>query len=304
MSRVGLQELSHATPTAIALGNFDGVHIGHHHILQQLQSEAKSRGLEPVALTFDPHPRHFLFPDQKAPLLTPYLEKEMLLRNCGVDAVTLEFNSEMANLSAEDFISEVLIKKLRGEFFLLGPGHRFGKGAKGNIELLISMLGKDRVREIPPIIDESGEVVSSSSIRRHLEAGQVEYANRMLGRSYCLRGEVAHGAERGRTIGFPTANLKLEDDRKALPAFGVYGGTASFKDRRVSAVGNIGLRPTIEGFHAPSVEVHLIDFNEDLYGIDLVFEIQHYLRPEKKFDSLESLKNQIAQDVADWRSHG
>jgi riboflavin kinase/FMN adenylyltransferase len=229
------------------------------------------------------------------------------MRECGVDVLTLAFNAEMAALSAENFISEVLIGRLHGEAFFLGPGHRFGHRALGDAGLLRTSLNSlqsgssTRVWEIDPVIDETGEIISSSSIRRHLEAGQTAPANRMLGRPYRLRGEVVQGARRGRQLGFPTANLRLEDERKALPAFGVYGGAALFGGRAVSAVGNIGLRPTIAGPKAPSVEVHLLDFSEDLYGQEFEFEVQNYLRPEKAFDSLESLRRQISEDVSLWR---
>jgi len=299
------RSLSNTDPAAIALGNFDGVHAGHRRVFKELREEASRRNLKPLALTFEPHPRHFFSPEKKSPLLTPFLEKESLIRDCGVEVITLSFDPDMADLSAEDFISEVLLQRLCGEVFFLGPGHRFGKGALGNAELLRTRLGKtesDPVREIAPVIDETGEIISSSSIRRHLETGQTESANRMLGRNYCLHGEVAHGEERGRQLGFPTANLRLEDNRKALPAFGVYGGRVFLRDRFVSAIGNIGLRPTFEGAKGPSVEVHLLDVNEDLYSHKLGFEILHYLRTEKTFDSLASLKNQIALDVAAWKA--
>ncbi len=305
---INWRSLLTSTPAAIAMGNFDGVHAGHRRIFQGLREEAGRRNFKPLVLTFDPHPRHFLSPEKKAPLLTPYLEKESLIRDCGVEVITLSFDADTAGLSAEDFISEVLLQRLCGEVFFFGPGHRFGKGALGNVDLLRSrfiQLGKtesDPVREIAPVIDETGEIISSSSIRRHLEAGHTESANRMLGRNYCLRGEVMHGEERGRQLGFPTANLKLMDDRKALPAFGVYGGRVFLHDRFVSAIGNIGLRPTFDGQKKPSVEVHLLDVKEDLYGLELGFEILHYIRPEKAFDSLESLKRQISSDVAAWKA--
>ncbi len=303
MAALDWRSLSRPRPTAIALGNFDGVHLGHRRILGALREEAVRRSLDPVVLTFDPHPRHFLFPEQKAPLLTPPREKEALMRECGVDVLTLAFDAGMAAVSAEEFVSEVLIRRLHGEAFFLGPGHRFGNKARGDAELLKSFPGvkKAAVWEIAPVIDETGEIISSSSVRRHLEAGQTELANRMLGRPYRLRGQVIHGAERGRLLGFPTANLRLEDERKAYPAYGVYGGAAIFGDRRFSAVANIGFRPTLAGPKALSVEVHLLDFNEDLYDRELTFEIRHYLRPEKAFDSLDSLRRQISEDVSAWR---
>ena len=299
------QSLSHPGSTAIALGNFDGVHLGHRRILKELRKEAEHLALDPMVLTFDPHPRHFLSPETKAPLLTPCHEKESLIRDCGVNVITLSFDAGTAGLSAEDFVSEVLVRRLHGKLFFLGPGHRFGQGARGDSNLLRTLIGDSKVncvREVPTVIDETGEMISSSTIRRHLEAGHLDLANRMLGKPYCLHGEVVRGEERGRQLGFPTANLGLEDDRKALPAFGVYGGVARLGKRTVLAVGNIGLRPTFAGPKAPSVEVHLLDVDEDLYGQQMTFELQHHLRPEKSFDSMESLRRQISEDVFFWRN--
>jgi riboflavin kinase/FMN adenylyltransferase len=227
MSFPDWESLSRSRPSAVALGNFDGVHLGHRRILEELLSESERRGLDPVAWTFDPHPRVFFFPEKSTHLLTPPREKEGLLRAFGVEAITVNFNVGLAGLEAAEFAREILMGRLRGAAFFLGPGHRFGKKALGNSELLRDVLGGDsgQVREIAPV-ESMGEIISSSAIRHHLKAGQIPEANAMLGRPYSLRGLVERGAERGRSLGFPTANLRLEDDRKALPAFGVYGGVA------------------------------------------------------------------------------
>lgn len=294
------QSLSRPRPTAVALGNFDGVHLGHRRLLEALRAFAESHGLDAVALTFDPHPRAFFVPEQRTVLLTPSAEKAKRISDLGIETVTLAFDAELAVIPAERFAREILIGKLRGEGFFLGPGHRFGKGAAGDANLLRDLAGDpDRVREIPPVLLD-GETVSSSSIRHHLKNGEVERANRMLGRPYALRGQVVKGAERGRQIGFPTANLRLDDERKALPAFGVYGGEAHWKGRAVSAVANIGLRPTFAGTKASAIEVHLLGVDENLYGRELEFDLHQFLRPEKTFASVEALRVQITADVAQW----
>jgi riboflavin kinase/FMN adenylyltransferase len=289
-------------PTVLALGNFDGVHLGHHRILEALRMRAKAHHLEPVALTFEPHPRQFLFPDAKTSLLTAPREKTALIAAEGITVVTLAFDADLAALSAEDFATDVLIRRLRGQHFFLGDDHRFGRSARGNAALLRTLGTPDCVTAVPPAF-ESGELVSSSTIRHHLKDGNVLRANTLLGRPYSLSGTVVTGSARGRTLGFPTANLRPEDPRKILP-FGVFGGYALLADgSRHPAVANIGLRPT---FHdappEPSVEIHLLDWSGSLYDLPLTFEFHHFVRPERKFDGLDSLKAQIVLDVETWRN--
>jgi riboflavin kinase/FMN adenylyltransferase len=307
----------------IALGNFDGVHLGHRRILEAVRARAAALGAEPLALTFEPHPRQFLFPDAKTSLLTAPREKTALIKALGVRVVTLPFDAATAALTAEEFATEVLMRRLRGTHFFLGADHRFGTGARGNAALLRTLLRpllytggsggmgrEDCVTELPPVV-EGGEPVSSSAIRHHLKTGGLLRANAMLGRCYRLRGEVVRGFERGRGLGFPTANILPEDPRKILP-FGVFGGIARLGTPgepargEYSAVANLGMRPTFASPHEPepSVEVHLLDWNGDLYGQTLEFEFQRFIRPEQRFDGVESLKNQIAADVENWRKDG
>jgi riboflavin kinase/FMN adenylyltransferase len=293
--------------SAIALGNFDGVHTGHRRILQALRERAGRDGLRPLALTFDPHPRHFFAPDSRAALLTSPREKAALIAGLGVELVTLAFDAKLAALSAEEFFARVLRDALGGAVFLLGPDHRFGRGALGDAALLRALAHADAVLDVPPV-SENGEIVSSSAIRRRLEGGtadDIEAATRMLGRPYTLGGTVVRGRERGRLLGFPTANLSPEDSRKIFPAFGVYGGYARFMQNgspeRRPAVANIGLRPTFAE-PEPSVEVHIPDWSGDLYGNFVEFELVAPLRPEMKFDSVDALKAQISHDVQEWKS--
>ena len=294
---------SAALPSAIALGNFDGVHVGHRRILETLRAHAERNNLRPLALTFDPHPRHFFDPAAKTALLTPPREKAALIAELGVELVTLAFDSTLAALSAEDFVRDILRGKLGGEAFFLGPDHRFGRGAQGGAALLRALAGPDAVQEIPPV-SEDGEIISSSAIRSLLESGlpaDLRTAARMLGRPYALGGTVVRGRERGRQLGFPTANLGLEDSRKILPAYGVYGGYAHFDGKRLSAVANIGMRPTFSE-PEPAAEIHIPDWEGDLYGKFVEFELAHPLRPEMKFDSVEALREQIKRDIENWKS--
>jgi riboflavin kinase/FMN adenylyltransferase len=287
--------------TAVALGNFDGVHLGHRRLFDAVLAAARAEGLDAVALTFEPHPRQFLFPDAATSLLTPPREKVEALAALGVETVTLRFDADLAALPAEDFVREVLLDRLRGARFFLGPDHRFGKGGRGDVSLLRELAGgPDRVVEAAPVLD-AGEVVSSSAIRHHLKEGRVDRANAMLGYRYRLRGDVVRGSGRGGPLGFPTANLRPEDPRKMLP-FGVFGGYAFFDGNRHPAVANIGLRPTF-GETPPSAEVHLLDWKGDLYGKPFEFEIHRFLRGERKFESLEALRAQIAADIDSWRRH-
>src|SRR5690606_24318001 len=246
--------------SAVALGNFDGVHLGHRRVLEALREFAEREGLEPLALTFDPHPRRFFDPSLPDALLTPPAEKEALIRALGVIPVTLRFDPDLAGMVAEDFARGVLGARLRGRAFFIGPDHRFGKGARGDASLLRDLAGRDAIHVMEPLrID--GEVVSSSAVRKRLAEGAMGGAARMLGHPYELRGTVSAGSGRGRELGFPTANLEPDDPRKLLPAFGVHGGFARLRDGSVHpAVANIGIRPTFGG-GAPTIEVHLPEWS-------------------------------------------
>lgn len=288
-------------PAVVALGNFDGVHVGHQHILRTLKARAEALGADAIALTFDPHPREFLFPDRRTSLLTTPREKADRIAAHGVEPITLSFDAGLAGMEAEAFVHDVLQGRLRGVHFLMGTDHRFGRGARGNLALLRELAGAEHVSDIEPVAVD-GVTASSSAIRHRLKEGDVAGANAMLGRPYRLRGTVVPGAARGRLLGFPTANLAVDDPRKTLP-FGVTGGRVFLGDdvAPVPAVANIGLRPTFDGGKTPSVELHLLDWSGDLYGRTLEFEMEAFIRPEMRFDGPDSLKRQIAEDVRGWR---
>ena len=289
------------TPTAIALGNFDGIHQGHRRVLRSIiESSSDGARVHPSVVSFTPHPREF-FTGQKLQLLTPVEEKAELLAELGMEQlVLLPFNRDLASLSPQRFVEQVLVKQLQTTLISVGTDFRFGYQRKGtgtdlqniaaeyDIEVRLNSLHKCRD-------NQNREVrVSSSLIRQALTKGDIKTANFMLGRPYSLWGKVVAGKQLGRTIGFPTANLKLPEE-KFLPRFGVYAVEVLLDNATRKGVMNIGCRPTVAG-EFPTVEVHLLNWSGDLYDRHLRVNSIEFLRPEQKFESVEALKEQIARD--------
>ena len=286
-------------PTAIALGNFDGVHRGHRLVLDQVVKFAtqSDQCLHSAVVSFSPHPRTF-FTGQPQPLLTPLPEKIVQLEAVGMEQlVLLPFTQALANLSPRQFVESILAEKLQAKLISVGEDFRFGYQRQGTVTDLKHLGQEFGIRvAIADLIHTDTERISSSQIRQALLTGNLERANHLLGRPYALEGTVIAGQQLGRTIGFPTANLALPDD-KLWPQFGVYAGwvqLAALADP-IAAVVNLGDRPTVKG-KEPSAEVHLLNWSGDLYGQFLQVDLYHYLRPEQKFANLDHLKAQIAQD--------
>lgn len=298
MTPIAWNSVARTEPCMVALGNFDGVHLGHHRILETLLQESRVSGLNPVIVTFEPHPRYFFKPAEKPSLLSTPAEKAALLSEWPVEVISLTFDAGLAGLPAEAFIEDFLKTRLRGRRFLLGHDHRFGKGAKGDAALVQRHV-EDPARDVlivePFRLD--GETVSSSAIRVHLEAARIDQANRLLGRAFSYSGTVVRGDGRGRTLGFPTANLEVGYPWKALAALGVYGGRAIVQGKELKAIANIGRHPTFGG-DAVKIEVHILDFQGDLYDGSLTFKMDCTVRPERKFPSVEALREQIGHDIA------
>lgn len=288
------------TPTAIALGNFDGLHQGHQTVLEPIIRPKRDRSLAiyPSVVSFTPHPREF-FTGEKIKLLTPVAEKAQQLDKIGIEQlVLLPFNRELAALSPEQFVRQILVEQLQATHISVGEDFRFGNQRKGTATKLKSIatdLGIEvDLNSLHKCWDNSKSVrVSSSLIRQALANGEVERANFMLDRPYTLIGKVVTGQQLGRTIGFPTANLQLPPD-KFLPCFGVYA-VDILLDSAVKGVMNIGCRPTVAG-EEPTIEVHLLNWSGDLYGQTLTVNLKKFLRPEQKFSSLDDLKQQITKD--------
>jgi len=283
--------------SCVTIGNFDGVHLGHQKLLARTREKALAHAAESVAVTFDPHPLSVLAPDHAPPFITLIDQKLELISAQGVEiCVVLTFTREMAALEPEEFVRRYLVDALAMRHMVIGYDYAFGKGRKGNYELLTALGQKYDydVERVGPLMLEDA-IVSSTRIRDLVKAGKVWEARPLLGRFYTVKGEVQHGAARGgKLLGFPTANLKLVDE--LFPATGVYAVWAVLDGRLMPAVANIGFNPTF-GDGVLSVEVHIMDFSGDLYGRDLRVQFVQRLRSEKKFNGIDELKDQIARDV-------
>ncbi|OSI10912.1 bifunctional riboflavin kinase/FAD synthetase [Neisseria zoodegmatis] len=284
--------------SAVTIGNFDGVHLGHRHILQRLKQEAQSRGLPVVAVIFEPQPQEFFARKQGRELpyrLSPLRNKLHLLRETGcVDAVwVLRFNQAFADINAQTFISRLLRETLNTKYLLIGDDFRFGAGREGDFALLQSQ--PDMVTERTPSVLVENIRASSTAIRKALSDGLLEYARKLLGHPYTLSGKVKHGAKLGRTIGCPTANVQLPQHHYALSGVFVVEAEGSFGIRR--GVASFGFNPTVSATRRQKLEVHLFDFNGDLYGQRIRVRFLHKLRDEAKFDNIDDLKKQIWADM-------
>jgi len=293
------EELAQFTPQkgmVLTIGVFDGVHLGHKYLISQLITTAREKHLLSGVITFRQHPRQVLQHRRRLPLLTTVAQKVELIKKEGVDYVlALTFNPELANLNAREFVS-LLQKHLKMQCLLIGPDFTLGKKREGNFDTL-STLGREKgfkvIRVTPEI--SNGDMVSSTSIRDVLEQGNITKVNRLLGRPFGIEGKVTTGAGRGTSLGFPTANLQV-DARQALPPEGVYATWAFVNKERHQSMTNIGRNPTF-GENERTVEVFLLNFKGNLYGQNVRIEIEERLRNEKRFDSVDDLKKQIADDI-------
>ncbi|MBQ0086860.1 MAG: riboflavin biosynthesis protein RibF [Bacteroidales bacterium] len=284
-----------------ATGFFDGVHLGHRIILDRVRSIAVDTGRKSSVVTFWPHPRTVLQQDaDRLRLLTSLEEKRNLMRGIGIGRVeVIPFDRTFSTLSSEDFIRKVLIERYGVSTLVLGYDHRFGHDAPSDVRLLA-----DRVLAcgIEPVICgryvmPDGTAVSSTEIRKALDSCRVKDAGKMLGYDYSLSGVVVSGNRIGRTLGFPTANMELYDPLKAVPGNGVYQVDVSVCGNSYKGVCNIGVRPTIGTGGTRVIETHILDFNEDIYGLDIRINFLRHIRPERKFDNLEELKLRLQKDI-------
>lgn len=285
----------------IALGNFDGFHLGHQAVAGEAIAWARAEGRPAIIATFDPHPVRFFAPDAPPFRLTTLDQRIELFEAAGADAMLVfAFGAELAGTSAEDFVTELLIRRLGAVGVVTGEDFSFGKGRAGNVDLL-SRLGEPlglRARAVGPV-SEQGEIVSSSRIRDALRAGDCGTATHLLTRPFAIRGVVEHGAKLGRSIGYPTANLRLGTYLR--PAYGIYAVTGHLPGGKVvHGAANLGIRPSFD----PPIELlepYFFDFSGDLYGQEIEVALHHYLRPEAKFDSLDELTAQMEQDCLQAR---
>ncbi|WP_198262667.1 bifunctional riboflavin kinase/FAD synthetase [sulfur-oxidizing endosymbiont of Gigantopelta aegis] len=330
----GLHNLSQQENGCVAtIGNFDGVHSGHQHILAQLCDKARANNLPAIVITFEPQPQEFFAPKLSVPKpsvpkpsvpkqsparLTRFRDKAEVIADCGIDKLlVIHFNQSFSQLSAPEFVQQVLVDKLGVKYLQVGDDFQFGKDRCGNFKTLLES-GKDFgfIVESTATFSLAGERVSSTRIRQALEAGDMELTQSLLKRPYWMSGHIQHGAKRGRTIGFPTANVPLH---RATPAVsGVFAVRLWGRDLGVckntikhspdsdkqgmDGIANIGYRPTVDGLKG-LLEVHLFDYDGDLYGKLVHVDFLHKIRDEKKFDSFDLLKEQILNDVVEAKRY-
>ncbi|MDX2422439.1 MAG: bifunctional riboflavin kinase/FAD synthetase [Amphritea sp.] len=284
------------------IGNFDGVHLGHQQVLAQVLRKGKELGLPAVVIIFEPQPREFFAGNQAPPRLTRFDEKVRLLKAQGVDRVLcLTFNERLRTMSADQFVDELLLKGLAVRHFVVGDDFRFGCDRSGDYNMLRQSGERYGFSVVnTETFDVDGERVSSTRIRSALQSNDLALACALLGRPYSVTGRVMHGQELGRTIGVPTANVRMH--RFHSPLKGVYAVTVTGKNLSAQGVANIGMRPTVNG-KQPVLEAHLFDWSGDLYGQLLTVEFKTFIRPEQKFDGLDALKQQIDNDIQQVRNY-
>jgi riboflavin kinase/FMN adenylyltransferase len=283
--------------TILTLGTFDGVHVGHRKILEKLTLNTENGKYESLVLTFFPHPRMVLQGEVDVKLLNTIDEKIDLLKKIGVQNLVIHpFDETFSRLTAEEFVKTVLVEQFHVQKIIIGHDHRFGKDRTANIDDLIA-FGEQYDFEVEQIsVQEIKDVsISSTKIRTALIEGNMALANEFLGYEYFLTGTVSKGKQLGRTIGFPTANLKIAENDKLVPRNGVYVVKSILNEKTVFGMMNIGFNPTVAGENL-SIEVHYFDFDADLYHQEIIVSILEYLRPEQKFGSVELLKEQLEKD--------
>jgi riboflavin kinase / FMN adenylyltransferase len=299
----------HASGMGLTIGNFDGVHRGHRAMLDRLVAKARELKLACSVLTFEPHPREFFTPASAPARLSRLREKLELIAEAGVDRThVLRFGARLAALSPERFVEEVLLRGLGVRWLLVGRDFRYGAKRAGDFAALQSAAKKQGFGlEAMSDVMEDGQRVSSSGVRAALANGDLAGAARLLGRGYSMSGRVAHGEKLGRTLGFPTANIVL---RRRPPLAGIFAVEAELEETHTAlrGVASVGRRPTVKENAPPLLEVHLFDWQGDLYGRHLKVKFLRKLREEKKYDGLEALRSAIAQDAAQakdyFRTHG
>ncbi|MNS92822.1 Riboflavin biosynthesis protein RibF [compost metagenome] len=287
----------------LTIGSFDGVHEGHQKIIKHVVDRAKSVGGESILLTFEPHPRKIIQPDQPLGLLSSLEEKIARITAEGIDhIIVIPFSRDFSMMSAEDYVIDFLYNTFKPHTIIIGYDHHFGHNRSGNIHTLKEMLpGSVQVIEIAEHLIHEADV-SSTKIRKAIMQGQIATATEMLGRTYGFEAVVVHGNKIGRTIGYPTANLQPTYGDILVPGIGIYAVKVQHKDRVYKGMMSIGKRPTVTDDNIVTLEVNILDFNEDIYGEKLFVEFIAYVRGEEKFSGLEELKARIAQDELEIRA--
>ncbi len=294
-----IQDIPKINKPIVTIGTFDGVHLGHQKIINRLHRAKQETGGDTFVFTFDPHPRQVLFPDQTdLKLLTLTNEKLGLLEKAGIDHVLVyPFTKEFSKQSAHSYIKDILVDAIGVKQLIIGYDHHFGNNREGNITTLKKYASEyDFVVEEIPVHEIDDSNVSSSKIRKALEEGDLKTANSFLGYNYFLSGIVVDGKKLGRTIGYPTANIFIENQAKLIPKIGVYAATANIDGVTHKGMMSIGYNPTTDSDNKIKVELHIFNFDANIYGCNLTLQIKARLRNEEKFASLDELKKQLHAD--------
>ena len=285
-----------AKNSVVALGNFDGIHLGHKEVIKTAKEIASKTKKPSAVMSFEPHPITVIRPDVKNIRITPFREKSELTKDLGIDVLfSIHFNKEFSEVSAKDFIEKILIEQLSVSHVVVGYDFIFGHKRSGNIDLLKEYASKDSfgITQVRAIETEKGEPFSSTKIRENIKAGNIKAATEKLGHDYVIEGIVKHGDKIGRDLGFPTANIILKDHLR--PAYGIYAAKILVEDKWLDGVINIGIRPSIDS-QKELLEAHIFDYDGNLYGKRIKIMPLEYISEEKKFDSLDDLKIKIEED--------
>jgi riboflavin kinase/FMN adenylyltransferase len=292
-----INEFNCKKSTIITIGTFDGVHLGHQKILKKLNVEAENNGLESSVLTFFPHPRTVLNPDSSLKLINTIEERISLFKKSKIDNLIVHpFTKEFSELDSEDYVKNILVDQLKAKIVLIGYDHKFGKNRTADINNLKEYGIKYNFEVIEIKAEEINDIaISSTKIRNSIEEGNIQLTNSYLGYEFSFFGKVVKGNSIGKTLGFPTANIKIGTDLKLIPKNGVYLISTIINQKIIFGMMNIGIKPTTNE-NTKSIEVNLFDFNQDLYDTNITIYIKQFLREEIKFDSLNELKLQIEKD--------
>lgn len=283
----------------ITLGNFDGVHLGHQRIFERVKGEARKIHGESVVITFEPHPLKILNPEHCPPLLTPFRKKIMLIEKTGIEKVLcLEFSLSFAEIPPLEFVRNILVETVNAKKIIVGYNYRFGKGKSGDVEVLKHHCKRFNIEvEVMEALTVDHTIVSSSKIRELIKDGEVERASKLLGRNYPVIGKVVEGSKRGHALGFPTVNLEISDE--LYPKTGVYAVGMEWNHQLFNGLANVGFNPTFSSHEANafSLEVHILDFNREIYGEEIQINFKKRIRDEIRFDSPSHLIDQIRKDI-------
>ena len=295
------RNLPHLVESIITIGSFDGLHLGHQYLIWEVKKLAEKSKLPFYLISFEPHPRLVLQNNSDFKLLQTWEEKISQLEKLGIEnLIALPFTKELSLKSAEEFILEYILKPLKPKIIVLGYDHKFGRDRQGSKDTFLALKDKlnldFEVIQLQEYMNQRSQV-SSSIIRQHIQKGQIENANELLGYNYSITGKVVEGKKLGRTLGFPTVNILPNESHKLIPAIGVYHTSIEIEGVSYKSATSIGLNPTVENIDIPKIETYILDFNEEIYGREVTLKFHHYIRGEEKYNTLEELKSALEKDV-------